>query len=138
MPLGLVRLSPDTITPHKTSGYRSSDPIIHFSHTHVAGTGGMSRYGNIGVVPFTGSPRLRVAPFERVDERAACAYYAVTTADSGVRCELTTTARVGVHRYTFPTSWAAHLLFDVGAVIQPRFGGYQNDPNGWPPHSTGG
>jgi predicted alpha-1,2-mannosidase len=140
LPLGLVRLSPDTAAPHKTSGYRSADPIKHFSHTHVAGTGGMSRYGNLGVVPFTGAARLAVAPFDRVDETAACGYYAVTTADSRIRCELTATARAGVHRYTFPADLAgpAHVLFDVGAVIQPPFPGYKIDPNGWPPRSTGG
>jgi predicted alpha-1,2-mannosidase len=137
LPLGLVRLSPDTAAPHKTNGYRSGDPIKHFSHTHVAGTGGMSRYGNLGVVPFTGAPRLAVAPFEPIEEQAACGYYAVTTADSRIRCELTATARVGVHRYTFPAG-PARLLFDVGAVIQPPFPGYAVDPNGWPPHSTGG
>lgn len=138
LPLGLVRLSPDTVAPQGTSGYRTADPIKHFSHTHVAGTGGMSRYGNIGVVPFTGVARLQVAPFERVDEQAACAYYAVTTADSGVRCELTATARTGVHRYTFPAAGPGHILIDVGATVQPGFPGYQFDPNGWPPHSTGG
>lgn len=140
LPLGLVRLSPDTAAPHKTNGYRSTDPIKHFSHTHVAGTGGMSRYGNIGVVPFNGVARLAVAPFDRVDETAACGYYAVTTADSRIRCELTATARAGVHRYTFPSDLVgpAHMLFDVGAVIQPPFPGYAVDPNGWPPRSTGG
>lgn len=138
LPLGLVRLSPDTVAPQKTNGYRTADPIRHFSHTHVAGTGGMSRYGNIGVLPFTGAPRLQVDPFERRHEQAACNYYAVTTAHTGIECELTATARVGVHRYRFPAGAQAHLLFDVGAVIQPPFPGSHVDPNGWAPASVGG
>jgi len=138
LPLGLVRLSPDTVAPQKTNGYCSADPIKHFSHTHVAGTGGMSRYGNIGVLPFTGVARLHVDPFGRVNEHAACNYYAVTTANAGVQCELTATARVGVHRYRFPDNVRAHVLLDVGAAVQPPFPGYQMDPNGWPPISVGG
>lgn len=138
LPLGLVRLSPDTAPPHATSGYRSADPITHFSHTHVSGTGGMSRYGNIGVVPFIGTPRLAVEPFERVDEQAACGYYAVTTANAGIVCELTAAARVGVHRYRFPSGSKANVLVDVGCAVQCPFPGYQSDPNGWPPHSIGG
>jgi predicted alpha-1,2-mannosidase len=138
LPLGLVRLGPDTAPPQPTNGYDIKAPIARFSHTHVAGTGGMSRYGNIGVTPFTGHPRLAVAPFDRVDEQAACAYYAVTTADSGIRCELTATARVGLHRYTFPAGSDPHLLFDLGAVIECPFPGYATDPNGWPAQSVGG
>jgi len=77
---GLVRRSPFTIAPQKTDGYRTADPIKHFSHTHVAGTGDMSHYGNIGILPFTGAPLLNVAPFDRVNETAACGYYAVNPA----------------------------------------------------------
>lgn len=39
-PFGLVRLSPDVASGQPTSGYRSGRPILTFSHTHVAGTGG--------------------------------------------------------------------------------------------------
>ena len=43
---------------HTTNGYDSRRPILRFSHTHVSGTGGMSRYGNIGVTPFVGAARF--------------------------------------------------------------------------------
>ena len=138
VPLGLVRLSPDTAPPQPTNGYAFRSPIARFSHTHVSGTGGMGRYGNIGVTPFTGHPRLAVAPFAGADEKAACGYYAVTTADSGIRCELTASARVGVHRYRFPSGAAPHLLIDLGSVVQCEFSGYTADPNGWPARSVGG
>ena len=57
LPYSLVRLGPDTLPPQPTNGYSSASPIIYFSHTHVSGTGGGSRYGNIGVMPFTGQLR---------------------------------------------------------------------------------
>lgn len=139
LPLGLVRLSPDTLAPQPTNGYRSHRPICRFSHTHVSGTGGSGRFGNIGVTPFVGLPRLVVEPFEREAESAACGYYTVTSAATGITCELTATARVGVHRYRFPAGKEAHVLLDVGCVLQGHGGRVAHDDvNGWPPESVGG
>jgi len=119
LPLGLVRLSPDTLDMQwGTHGYRSDRPIRHFSHTHVSGTGGGGRYGNIGVMPFTGYPRLQLDAVMPRDETAAAGYYGVTLGDSGIRAELTATARTGVHRYRFPGDVPANVLIDAGCVIQ--------------------
>ena len=49
-PLAMVRVGPDTLNPNPT-GYASGQGLLRFSHTHVSGTGGSGRYGNIGVVP---------------------------------------------------------------------------------------
>ena len=138
LPHSLVRLGPDVLPPHTTNGYDSHRPILRFSHTHVSGTGGMSRYGNIGITPFVGTPRLGIAGYDRRSERAAPGYYAVQLEPAGIGVELTSTPRVGVHRYTFSPDAPGNLLFDLGSVVQPAFGGYQNDPNGWPPESIGG
>ena len=119
LPHSLVRLGPDTLPPQPTNGYSSNAPTIYFSHTHVSGTGGGSRYGNIGVMPFTGQPRLSVEASERSQEAASPGYYAATLTSSGVRVELTSTPRVGVHRYHFPYEMQANVLIDVGAIIRP-------------------
>jgi len=120
LPYSLVRLGPDTVSlrGQQTNGYRSDQPIKHFSHTHASGTGGGSRYGNVGVVPFTGSLRVRLGPFEKEHETAAAGYYAVTLQPGDVRAELTVTPRVGVHRYTFPAGPPANVFVDAGAVLQ--------------------
>src|SRR5712692_7847696 len=76
LPFSLVRLGPDTLAPQSTNGYSSTAPVIYFSHTHVSGTGGGSRYGNIGVMPFTGRLRLTIEASERVQETASPGYYA--------------------------------------------------------------
>lgn len=117
LPHGIVRLGSDTVDG-RTNGYRSDRPIRHFSHTHVSGTGGGGRYGNVGLMPFTGPLRLDLDPEDKRDEAAGPGYYAVTLATSGVRCELTCTPRTGLHRYTFPEGENANLLIDAGAVIQ--------------------
>jgi len=119
LPLGLVRLSPDTLDIQwGTHGYRSDRPIRHFSHTHVSGTGGGGRYGNIGVMPFIGLPRFELDAATPRDETAAAGYYAVTLAESGIRVELTATPRTGIHRYRFPAGAEANLLIDAGCAIQ--------------------
>lgn len=52
--------------------------------------------------------------FDRKDEVASPGYYAVLLKDYGVKAELTSTPRVAFHRYTFPASKEAHILFDIG------------------------
>ncbi len=122
VPFGLVSLSPDTNAPQNTSGYRSNRPIIGFSHNHSSGTGGTARYGNLLVMPQTGEPSLGVlSEGARIEsETAAPGYYAATFVDSGVRAELTASARSGVHRYTFPNDGPARILFDVTASRNTR------------------
>lgn len=132
LPFSLVRLGPDTVRPQPTSGYDYRYPIKHFSHTHVSGTGGSSRYGNIGIMPFYGAPRCEIDPMYMKDEQARCGYYSVILDPAQIRAELTSTPRCGLHRYTFmqeastdekfefqPTD--SNILIDIGAVIQRDF-----------------
>ena len=125
-PFGAVQLSPDTDTiPHNVqgdyqpdvylycAGYRYDDPtIVGFSHTHLSGTG-HSDLGDILLMPQTGQLQLNPGTRDNPDggyrqryshetEQALPGYYEVTLADNGVRAQLTTTQRVGLHRYTFP------------------------------------
>jgi predicted alpha-1,2-mannosidase len=133
-PFGMVQLSPDTQTRNFkesyawAAGYQYGDPtILGFSHTHFSGAG-HSDMGDILTVPISGDVRLEPGDqgeplsgyrsrFSHATEQAEPGYYAVTLADSGVRAELTATARVGVHRYTFPTGKPAHVLVDMRSII---------------------
>lgn len=130
VPFGLVRLGPDIAYPQPQSGYRPGKAIIGFSHTRHSGTGGAARYGNIRVMPFTGAPRtLDGAPWlafpathrnwsTPVEEEARLGYYRCRFG-FGVTAELSATARVGVHRYTFEAAaGAAHVLIDFAALLQ--------------------
>ncbi|HEL5400563.1 TPA: GH92 family glycosyl hydrolase [Stenotrophomonas maltophilia] len=130
VPFGMVQLSPDTrIQPREkaygwAAGYRYDDSsIVGFSHTHFSGTG-HSDLGDILLMPFTGDPGLErgdpekprsgyASRFRHDDEKAEPGYYAVTLDDYKVRAELTTSARVGVHRYAFPRGTDAKVLLDM-------------------------
>lgn len=127
LPFGLVRLGPDIVYPQPNSGYRPGRPIIGFSHTRLAGTGGAGRYGNIRIMPFPGEPRhLKGPPYltfpatdrnwsKPVEETAEVGYYRCRF-PFGVTAELTCTRHVGVHRYTFTES--PNLLVDFAALLQ--------------------
>lgn len=131
VPFGMVQLSPDTrIQPRAeaydwAAGYRHDDSsIVGFSHTHFSGTG-HSDLGDVLLMPVAGETvKLErgdpdqpgsgyASRFRHDDERAEPGYYAVTLDDYAVRAELTATARVGVHRYTFPADRPAHVLLDL-------------------------
>lgn len=130
VPFGMVQLSPDTqIKPRKeaygwAAGYRYDDQtIVGFSHTHFSGTG-HSDLGDVLLMPITGDVKLErgdvakpgsgyTSRFSHANEQAQPGYYAVTLDDYQVRAELTASARVGVHRYTFPAGKPAHVLIDL-------------------------
>ncbi len=118
VPFGFVALSPDTTNPG-TSGYNSAGDILGFSHTHVSGTGGASKYGNFLTTPIVGQLRITDLGSPKAEEVASPGYYSVRLTRQGVKAELTATRLGGMHRYTFPTSQAAHLLIDVSSVIRP-------------------
>ncbi len=134
VPFGMVQLSPDTQTRHFkgsypwAGGYQYGDPtILGFSHTHFSGAG-HSDLGDVLVTPISGEVRLEPGDaarplsgyrsrFSHSTEHAEPGYYAVTLADYDVRAELTATARVGLHRYSFPMGKPAHVLVDLRSSI---------------------
>ena len=58
-------------------------------------------------------PAAYAAKFSHADEEASPAYYSVALA-TGVKVQLTVTARAGMGRFTFPASAPPTLLFNVG------------------------
>jgi predicted alpha-1,2-mannosidase len=59
------------------------------------------------------SPTSYRSRFSHNDEEAVPGYYSVYLQGSKVKVELTATARVGIHRYTFPQSDNARFLLDL-------------------------
>lgn len=125
-PFGAVQLGPTQMSKgwDWCSGYHASDSlIIGFAHTHLSGTG-IGDLGDILFMPLTGPARLtrgtaqdsrsgNASRFSHIDETARPGYYGVKLQRYGIRVELTATARVGLHRYTFPQSSDAHILIDL-------------------------
>ena len=134
VPFGMVQLSPDTqIRAFKqsykwASGYRYEDStILGFSHTHFSGSG-HSDLGDVLLQPISGEVRLDPGDIDKPEsgyrsrfshkqEQAEPGYYAVDLLDYGIHVELTASARVGIHRYTFPVNKSAHVLVDLRSSI---------------------
>ena len=114
VPFGMVQLSPDTRTDtwDGSSGYHYSDKkILGFSHTHLSGTG-VGCMGDIMLMPEVGNGPA-ASSFTHRNETASPGYYKVFLDDPKVKVELTTTARAGFHRYTFPQSDNSKVLIDL-------------------------
>jgi putative alpha-1,2-mannosidase len=115
----MVQLSPDTRLEgwDGCGGYHITDSVAYgFSHTHLQGTG-VSDYGDVLLMPCT-----RFAPEnawrDRIksslaNETAHAGYYACDLVDHGIRAELTTTPRVGIHRYTLREPDTVSVVVDL-------------------------
>ena len=140
VPFGMVQLSPDTWTGgwDHCSGYHHDDTsIMGFSHTHLSGTGAADLL-DILLMPGTGpvhtDPGTPENPsasyrssFSHSQERAEPGYYSVFLKDYGIQAELTATARVGMHRYTFPADPTSHFVIDLAhGVTDPPQRMYTN------------
>jgi predicted alpha-1,2-mannosidase len=141
VPFGSVQLSPETDTiayelnkkyngeVYKyCAGYQYDDKtIVGFSHTHLSGTG-HSDLGDFLIMPTTGKLQLNPgtadkpgsgyrSAFSHANETAQANYYKVKLDDHNITAELTTSQRVGFHKYTFPKSADAHIILDLMAGI---------------------
>ena len=126
VPFGLVQLGPTSIPQEWDwcSGYHDSDStVIGFSHTHLSGTG-IGDLFDITVMPVVGKvtygrgresdPSNGLWSYaDRSREVVRPGYYSVPLLRYGIDAELTATARVGMHRYTFPQSDDAGIVFDL-------------------------
>jgi predicted alpha-1,2-mannosidase len=120
VPFGMVQLSPDTRVDGSwdgCSGYHYSDNVIYgFSHTHLNGTG-VSDFGDIMLMPTMGEPSLDKtvysSGFSHANEKASAGFYSVKLEDDNIDVALTTSARVGFHKYTFNRSGQANIILDL-------------------------
>lgn len=126
VPFGMVQLGSTSVSQvwDLCSGYHTDEnTIIGFSHTHLSGTG-IGDLFDITIMPVTGevtyargnveTPESGLwSPADRSKEVATPGYYAVPLTRYGITAELTATARVGLHRYTFPQADDAAIIIDL-------------------------
>jgi predicted alpha-1,2-mannosidase len=118
IPYGLVKLGPDMETfdgRRSGFGYSSNGVILGFSHLHLSGAQG--KYGNILVAPVTGPLDLNDIKSPRTDEVNQIGFYAANLTRYKIKAELTSSRRVGFHRYTFPASQQSHLTINVAHAL---------------------
>lgn len=121
LPFGMMQLSPDTRLTgwDGCSGYHYTDSIIYgFSHTHLSGTG-VSDYGDLLILPHSNNqtPTLEYtsyhSTFDKKTEKASAGFYEVLLNEGDIKVALSTTARCGMHQYTFPKGSVQNLLLDL-------------------------
>ena len=103
IPFGMCKPGPDCGVSPNAGWAKMPEKVTGFSQTHVSGTGGGQKYGNILIQP-------GVKPQKRVGEEIALGYYA-TTFENGIRTEITTSERCAFYRIHYPKD--ALLLIDV-------------------------
>ena len=110
MPFGMVKPGPDcTVKPN--AGWAPMPEIVTgFSQTHVSGTGGGQKYGNVLVQPFIGNDEVSNFEQKRVSEDISLGYY-TTTFENGIKTEITTAERCAFYRIRYPLSNKKPSLF---------------------------
>lgn len=118
-PFGMVNLSPDTeLNGAWSSGYQYDiDTIKGFSHIHAWQLSGVS------VMPIVSSKENDdftdfYSKFSHDKEEVKVGYHKVALERHGIQAELTTTHRVGFHRYKYPKEPAA-VLFNFEGQLGP-------------------
>lgn len=117
LPYGMVKLGPDCYRRETNSGYHPTGDIWGFSHTHVSGTGGGPKYGNVLLTTTMGDLNIIDYSSPRKNEKASPGYYSVDLEDYNINVELTATHSTGFHKYTFQKEGDAHILIDLGSFL---------------------
>ena len=120
-PFGMVNLAPDNdATGDWGSGYRyERDSVQFFSHIH-----GWQLSG-IPVMPVTGTfkghlgSKIYGSAYSHDKEVVRPGYHSVFLESYGIKAELTSTTRVGFHRYQFPASKESYILLDLATFLGP-------------------
>lgn len=122
-PFGMVNLSPDTeVDGAWGSGYRYTNDTIHgFSHIHAWQLSGLS----VLPVSIDGNNDKEIfkdfkSKFNHATEKIFPGYHYVELDRYGINAELTSTKRVGFHRYSFKADKPAAILFNLNSILGPN------------------
>ena len=118
VPFGMVKLGPDCGNKDWNAGWDPTGNIHGFSHTHVSGTGGGCKYGNILMLPMTGEINLDDYSSPRSGEKVLLGEYAVGLSRYNTHARLTALSRSGFHEYTFPEGTDSKIIIDLGSFLQ--------------------
>ena len=121
-PFGMVNLSPDTQTNGAWgSGYIfKTDTVKGFSHIHAWQLSGLS------VMPVVVDDNNTAEIFSNFEskfshetEKAEVGYHYLELDRYNIKAELTSTKRVGFHRYLFPENSSSSILFNLNGMLGP-------------------
>ncbi|MBP6758444.1 MAG: GH92 family glycosyl hydrolase [Flavobacterium sp.] len=121
-PFGMMNLSPDTgIKGDWGGGYKyKTDTVKGYSHIHEWQMAGLS------VMPVTLSEANKknifkdfYSKFSHETEKISPGYHSLKLDRYQITTELTSTKRIGFHRYTFPKNVQKAILFNLNTILGP-------------------
>ena len=124
VPFGMVQLGPTNPTQgwDWCSGYHHSDSLLMgFTHTHLSGTG-IGDLCDMLFMPVSGDFKEDQPSqyyqnwsviYRHEDETAEPGFYSVHLKEPRVLAQVTTTARVGFHKYEFEQEGSSFLIVDL-------------------------
>jgi predicted alpha-1,2-mannosidase len=118
MPFGMCKPGPDCTVKPNAGWAPVPEVVTGFSQTHVSGTGGGQKYGNILIQPFISGVKQKVGDErkdysqKRTSEDFSLGYY-TTTFENGIRTEITSSERCAFYRIHYPTNGISYLLIDA-------------------------
>ena len=117
MPFGMVKLGPDCNKLTENAGWQANTNVVGFSHTHVNGSGGGCKYGNVLFMASTGEmdPSDYASPYDREEAKVGLFSIHLKRGDIGVR--LSASEHAGFHEYTFPETCKANIFVDLGKFL---------------------
>lgn len=117
VPYGMVKPSPDCTSGPNSGWLPMPEQVNGFSQVHVSGTGGGPKYGNILIQPFTGKLNSLDHIDYRTHEDISLGYYATTYRNSGIKTEVTASAKASAYRITYPKGSEPALMIDAGFFL---------------------
>lgn len=138
-PFGMVKPGPDAVSMPNAGWAPMPEPVKGFSQTHVSGTGGGQKYGNVLIQPIKslsptlskgggdakpldntsrlllpdgGITKIPLYAYKRQKEDMSLGYYSCTY-DNGIRTEITTGERCAFYRFHN----AGALFIDVASFL---------------------
>ena len=127
VPQGMINVGPTQLETgwDWCSGYHyDGKKIVGFGHMHLSGTG-CSDLGDIALMPTLQELELSreglAIPYRHENETVRPGYYSLLLDQSNIRCEMTATERVALHKYTFPRgSNNARIIIDLDNGVDDR------------------
>lgn len=126
VPFGMAKPAPSTNGSYGNAhGWDATG--YDFRHTSIEGFANFHEFQLGGVLFAATTGPLQTVPgkmedpesgyrsrFDHKDEISTAGYYSVLLKDYNIKAELTATKRVAYHRYTFPATSQANIIFDIG------------------------
>ena len=111
LPFGMAKPSPDCGTSHNAGWATLPAAVSGFSQTHVSGTGGGPKYGNILIRPFCGNDQ------HRKSEQIELGKYTCSFQESGIQAEVTAGRRASFYRFTYPKEEKPYYEIDLSHFL---------------------